>query len=59
MLTLGNWEITLSLLTGGTKCIRLDFILKIQLNPIRHEICKKKHSIKELPQYRENMIKNN
>lgn len=59
MLTLGNWEIILSLLTGGTKCIRLDFILQIQLNSTRIKICKEKHSIQELPQYRDNMIKTN
>lgn len=59
MLTSGNWEIILSLLTGGTKCIRLDFILQIQLNSTRLKICKEKHSIQELPQYRDNMIKTN
>jgi len=42
MLTLGNWEIILSLLTGGTKCIRLYFILQIQLNSTRQERCKEK-----------------
>lgn len=59
MLTLGNWEIILPLLTGGTKCIRLDFILQVQLNSTRLKICKEKHSIQELPQYRDNMIETN
>lgn len=45
MLTLGNWEIALSLLTGGTKCIRLDFILQIQLNSTGQEIHKEKESV--------------
>lgn len=57
MLTLGNWEIILSLLTGGTKCMRLDFILQVQLNSTRQKICKEKHSSQELPQYRDNLRK--
>lgn len=57
MLTLGNREIILSLLTGGIKCIRLDFILQIQLNSTRQDTQKEKHSIQELPQYRENMVR--